>query len=233
MAVNIGSRTTGTKGPVRPKRGGGPNTPKGKANSSQNSTKHGLRAKSVLLLPDETQEAYDDVVRGWNERWEPTDYEQEKLVETLIQNDWMHRRAQRWLEATEARIAAEAGVDPVDWTAEQRHKMELMQRYKTTAERAFYRAWSALRGLEKDLERQNKENQELRLKAAKLELEQNAHKLKAEKAGPKAKSGTGTSSTLSQPLTAGAVTLPSPCIAAPASRSTIATRALLARYSGS
>ncbi len=170
------------------KRGGGPKTPDGKANSSQNSTQHGLRAKTVVILAEESEEEYEKVVRGWNERWVPTDYEQEKLVESLIQNDWLHRRAQRWLLATEARIVAEAGLDAVDWTAEQRHKMELVQRYKTTAERAFYRAWSALRGLEKDFERQNKENQELRLKAAKLELEQHAQKLRAEKAGPKAKS---------------------------------------------
>ncbi len=188
MAVNVGSRTTGTKRPVRAKRGGGPNTPKGKANSSQNSTKHGVRAKTVVILAEESEEEYEKVVRGWNERWEPTDYEQEKLVETLIQNDWMHRRAQRWLEATEARIVAEAGLDPVDWTAEQRHKMELMQRYKTTAERAFYRAWSALQSSEKYIMQQKKENQALRLRIAKLELEQHAQKLKAEKAGPKAKS---------------------------------------------
>ena len=130
---------------------------KGKANSSQNATKHGLRAKSVLILPGETQEEYDKVVRGWNDYWQPADYQEEKLVETLIRNDWMHRRAQRWHLEAEAAAVGEDGLGPMDWTAEQRQRMELMQRYKTTAERAFYRAWSALRGLGKDIMREDKD----------------------------------------------------------------------------
>ena len=38
----------------------------------------------------------------------------------------------------------------MDWTAEQHHKMELMTRYKTSAERSFYRAFNAMRALRKD-----------------------------------------------------------------------------------
>jgi len=38
----------------------------------------------------------------------------------------------------------------LDWTAEQHHKMELMTRYKTSAERSFYRAFNAMRALRKD-----------------------------------------------------------------------------------
>ncbi len=112
-------------------------TPEGKANSSKNALKHGMRAQSVLILPGETQEEYDKVVSGWNEYWEPADYQEEKLVETLIRNDWMHRRAQRWHLAAEAGAVGEDGLGPMDWTAEQRHNMELTQRYKTSAERAF------------------------------------------------------------------------------------------------
>ncbi len=160
-------------------------TPEGKARSSKNSTKHGVRSKNVLILPDESQEDYDRVVRGWNEHWEPADYQEEKLVETLIQNDWLHRRAQRWQLATEARVVGENGFDPMDWTAEERHKMELAQRYKTTAERAFYRAWSALQGLGKDIMRENKDFEAMRLENAKYKLREEAQKLKAEQAEPK------------------------------------------------
>ncbi|MBV8866143.1 MAG: hypothetical protein JO210_12185, partial [Acidobacteriaceae bacterium] len=172
---------TDAKSMPEKKRGGGPKTPQGKGHSSQNSTKHGLRAKKVLILAGEAQEEYDRVVRGWNEQWEPADYQEEKLVETLIQNDWLHRRAQRWQLETEARVVGEKGPDPMDWTPEQQHKMELMQRYKTTAERAFYRAWSALQGLGKDIVRRDKDYEAMRLRVAKHELREEAQKLKAEK----------------------------------------------------
>ncbi len=132
---------------------GGPKTPEGKEKSSRNSTSHGLRAKKVRLLGDETQDQYDAVVEGWNKQFEPADYQKEKLVETLIFNDWMHRRPQKWLLDSEASMVERFGVDPLHWPAEQRHLLELVQRYKTTAERAFYRSWSALQGLRKDIMR--------------------------------------------------------------------------------
>ena len=163
-------------------------SPDGKARSAKNSTKHGLRAENVLILPGETQEEYDKVVRGWNDYWQPADYQEEKLVETLIRNDWMHRRAQRWQLETEARVVEESGIDPMNWTAEQRHTMELMQRYKTTAERAFYRAWSALRGLGKDIMREDKDRSAMKLENEKLKLWKAAHEVKAEQTAPKAKS---------------------------------------------
>ncbi len=48
------------------KRGGGPKSANGKANSSQNSTQHGVRAKSVVILEGESEEEYAKVVHGWN-----------------------------------------------------------------------------------------------------------------------------------------------------------------------
>ncbi len=173
------------------KRGGGPNTPNGKANSSQNSTKHGVRAKSVVILPGETQEDYDRVVHGWNDYWKPADYQEEKLVETLILNDWLHRRAQTWQVETEARAVKENGFDPMDWTAEQQRKIELVQRYKTTTERAFYRAWSALHSLGKDIMRDDRVEAALRLRNEELELWKAAHQAKPEQSTPKAKKGEG------------------------------------------
>ena len=151
-------------------------SPQGKANSSKNALKHGMRAKSVLILPGETQEEYDKVVRGWNDYWQPADYQEEKLVETLIRNDWLHKRGQRWQLETEARVVEESGIDPMDWTAEQRHTMELMQRYKTTAERAFYRAWSALRGLGKDIMREDKDKAQMERRMKELETQLAAQK---------------------------------------------------------
>ncbi len=138
-------------------RGGGPKTPDGKERSSQNSTDHGLRSTKFRILADESQEDFDDVERGWWTQFAPEDYEEDKLVRTLVLNDWLHQRAERRLLQVEATIAEVSGIDPTQWTADQRHQIELIQRYKTTAERAFYRALAALQGLRRDFRRLQRE----------------------------------------------------------------------------
>jgi hypothetical protein len=148
------------------KRGGGPKTPEGRARSSRNATQHGLRATKILRLPDESPEEYDAMVAGWTNQFLPADYQEQKLVETLILNDWLHRRALRWLLAVEAAVVTADGLDPMQWTSERRHRMELAQRYKNSTERAFHKAWSVLQGLRKDIMRV--EDQKSRLK---LQLE--------------------------------------------------------------
>jgi hypothetical protein len=116
-------------------------TPEGKKRSSQNAIRHGLRARNVLILPDETQEEYDATRRGWLATYEPDGYHETRLVEQLILNDWLLQRANRRMVETEA--SEDGGGDE--------HRVELMQRYKTANERAFYRALAAVEGLRKDI----------------------------------------------------------------------------------
>ncbi len=150
-------------------RGGGPKTPEGKERSSQNSTDHGLRSRKFRILADESQEDFDEVERGWRTQFEPNDYEEEKLVRTLVMNDWLHQRAEWRLLQVEAPIADASGTDPTRWTAEERHQIELIQRYKTTAERAFYRALTALQGLRRDFRRLQRDNARLEAENRRLE----------------------------------------------------------------
>jgi hypothetical protein len=168
------------------RRGGGPKTPEGKQRSSQNSTRHGLRAQKIRLIDGEEQSDYDAMVAGWNEQWLPDDHQEHKLVGTLIYNDWLHRRAERWLMETEATIVEQSGIDPMGWTDEQERKLQLVQRYKTSAERAFYRAWSALQGLRKDVmrteEKLNKLNTELAVYKAREEAQKQNSEPKAQAA---------------------------------------------------
>jgi hypothetical protein len=121
-----------------------PKTPEGKKRSSQNSLKHGMRAKNVLVLADESEEQYQETRRGWLKSFEPKGYHEMRLVEQLILNDWLLKRANRRL------LEAEADVDAENDTENCEHRMELMQRYKTTAERSFYRALAAAEALRKD-----------------------------------------------------------------------------------
>ncbi len=137
------------------KRGGGPKTTEGKRNSSRNSTTHGCRSKTVVILKDEEQEDYDEMEREWNDEFGPETYMERRLVKILVDNDWMLRRTVRRLH--EAEIAGD--------------NIELMQRYKTTAERSFYRSLNALQQLRKDLMRQDRHAEWWKDRAGKLEKE--------------------------------------------------------------
>ncbi len=131
---------------------GGPKTTEGKKRSSRNSTTHGLRATRVLILADESQDDYDETRDGWLTTYEPANYHETRLVDQLILNDWLLQRANRRLLETEVTLVGkEETCQPANWTAEQEHKLDLVQRYKTTLERAFYRSLNAVEGLRKDI----------------------------------------------------------------------------------
>jgi hypothetical protein len=112
-------------------------------------------AESIAVLPDETQEDHDRTRRHWVTEFEPEGYMEERLVEILIENDWLLKRAVRRLHQAEAR---------------QQDDVELKLRNKYSAERSFYRSLNALRQLRKDVMRieekhskqLEKENQQLR-----------------------------------------------------------------------
>ncbi len=118
------------------KRGGGPKTPEGKAKSSENSAKHGMRAKQFRLAADETQEEYDEHRANWWAQLGPESFLEEQMMNQLILNHWLMLRGNR--RYLEAEIEGD------------QHTIELMQRYKTTAERAFYRSWAVVRQLKVD-----------------------------------------------------------------------------------
>jgi hypothetical protein len=124
----------------------GPKTPEGKANSSQNARKHGLRSRK-LLIGDERQEDFDGLVAGWRAEYEPEGQAGESLSERVILGDWFLRRAEDAVMELETELRETPALER---TADQEAKLQLYLRYKTTAERSFYRAFYALRGLRKD-----------------------------------------------------------------------------------
>ena len=126
-----------------------PTTPEGKAITSKNALKHGVRSKR-LILPDEAEDDYRLTREGWFDEFGPETFREERLVELLVQADWFLRRAQRRMDEAEAAVVGEENTNPAGWTADQVRTVELMQRYKTTAERAFYRALNACEQTRKD-----------------------------------------------------------------------------------
>ena len=84
------------------KKSTGPKTAEGKAKSSLNALKHGLRAE-LLILPNEDPEILQTVVDGWIDALQPADAAEAALVERAAMADW---RLKRCVRAERARLAA-------------------------------------------------------------------------------------------------------------------------------
>src|SRR5579875_2667974 len=115
----------------------GPKSRDGKSNSSQNARKHGARARTVII-GEERQEDFDRLAAGWRAEYEVEGQAAESLMERVILGDWLLRRAEGVYLDAEAELAA---VPLLERTAEQHAQLALYLRYKTTAERSFYRAF--------------------------------------------------------------------------------------------
>lgn len=113
---------------------------------SLNALKHGGRSNQ-LLVGDEKQEDFDRLDAAWRGKYEMDGQDGESLLSRVVLNDWLLQRAERNYLNVEAGLG---DIDPLEWTLEQHKKLELFQRYKTTAERAFARFYNMLRGLRKD-----------------------------------------------------------------------------------
>ena len=107
-----------------------------------------MRSKRVIA-GDERQKDFDRLAAGWRAEYEPEGQAAESLMERVILNDWLLQRAERnYLEA--AWKLAEALAEDGEQLEARHAKVQLYLRYRTTAERSFYRAYYALRGLRKD-----------------------------------------------------------------------------------
>ena len=93
-------RSEGTKAtpPAKPKRGrqgegGGPKTPEGKARSSRNATKHGIRSPHPFIIQGvESPEEWDEFLAGFIESWKPAGMQEEELTVNVAFGCWKLRR---------------------------------------------------------------------------------------------------------------------------------------------
>jgi hypothetical protein len=114
----------------------GPRTAEGRAISSQNSLKHGLYSKQLVVPgenPDELEQLKHDLVAE-HQPGTPTEY---MLVNEMAEHYWRLQRYRR----IETALLADAST-PVSLTA--------AHRFMNTAERGFYKALKTLRDLQKE-----------------------------------------------------------------------------------
>src|SRR3954466_1545304 len=75
----------------------GPRTPEGKARSSMNARRHGLRARTFGLLPGEEQAEWAEHLADLQAGYGPVDDTELKLVEAIAAAIWNEIRADRTL----------------------------------------------------------------------------------------------------------------------------------------
>jgi len=85
----------------------GPRTEEGKARSSQNSLKHGVFAKTIVL-PGESQEEFDALLAGLRKDHKPEGETESNLVRGLAEIQWRLDRLRRY-EAAATDEALETG----------------------------------------------------------------------------------------------------------------------------
>jgi len=85
----------------------GPRTEEGKARSSQNSLKHGVFAKTIVL-PGESQEEFDALLAGLRKDHKPEGETESNLVRGLAEIQWRLNRLRRY-EAAATDDALETG----------------------------------------------------------------------------------------------------------------------------
>ncbi len=120
----------------------GPTSPDGKNISSRNATTHGCCAEMRVLVGDERQEDFDRLRDEWLSQFPPDEYSPPpSMVEDVIWNHWSLKRVQRRFHTLEQQLVLH---DPADWPPALDHKLQLMLRYKTAAERSFQRSLTAV-----------------------------------------------------------------------------------------
>jgi hypothetical protein len=129
----------------------GPQTPEGKAASSQNAGKHFLTSKQVVI-PGEDPAEYDAHRAGLLSSLQPANAVESDLVEELAANSWRLKRAHRFEAAVLREIAAGA-PDPDLAIAkafmERPKEIDRLVRYMTSVERAYWRAFNKLESIQR------------------------------------------------------------------------------------
>src|SRR4051812_41399467 len=124
----------------------GPRTPEGKARSSMNALRHGLRARAFALLPEEDPAEWEEHLSDLRCGYGPLDAAEEKLVTALAVAMWKEIRADKQEAEVLAAIPPLEPGRPCGGDLQQpQHALSLSTavRYATAAGMAVQRAQQA------------------------------------------------------------------------------------------
>jgi hypothetical protein len=129
--------------------GGGPKTEAGKQTSSQNSTQHGCTARRLRLVKGEDPAEYHAHVERWVKEYPDERVSNMALRDEVVRAHWLLQRIERRYDELEVKLGK---TSMLDWTEAEHQQMQLVLRYRTTAERTFYRAMGTLEGMRRSRE---------------------------------------------------------------------------------
>ena len=163
MSKAATARINGTKS-------NGPITAEGKAISSQNSLKHGL-SSSRVVLPHESQEAYDRLEASFTNRFKPADEIEVELVQEMAAARWRLRRIQsmetalfkKAIQQQQEILGPDASPEEINDVAyaevADSKSYRMLVRHAAQLRRTFEKAWKELELLQQY--RHDEENDEL------------------------------------------------------------------------
>jgi hypothetical protein len=120
----------------------GPRSITGKLASSRNSLQHGL-ASGPVIIPGEDPAEFDSLLNDLLAEYHPATTTEELLIQEMAQSFWLSQRALRLQNG----CFTENGVDE--------KRLALFLRYQTTHDRAFHKALTTLRKLQKERARES------------------------------------------------------------------------------
>jgi hypothetical protein len=146
---------------------GGPRTEAGKQRSRLNSLKHGLTSAALVVLPEEHQHEYQEVLRGFRVSFNPCDAAEEALVLRLAHAHWRSLRSRRietgmlnvsasvqrgrareWVENCPQHLNPHEAIG-VGFMSMPPEHWQMYLRYDTTISRDFFRTLDALTKLQR------------------------------------------------------------------------------------
>ena len=146
---------------------GGPNTEAGKQRTRQNTLKHGLASTTLVVLPEEHQHEYEEVLRGFRESFKPHGATEDALVLRLAQAHWRSLRSRRvetgilnvsaatqrgrareWVEDCPEHLNPHEAIGVGFMTMPPEH-WQMYLRYDTAISRDFFRTLDALTRLQR------------------------------------------------------------------------------------
>ena len=147
--------------------------------SSLNSLTHG-GASETLFIPGENPADYYRELDQAFATHQPATEQDAHIVTESVHAQWMLSRRHRTHTLYEHVLHSEC-PDPTKWSNEQLHRINLMDRYKTQAERAFRRSLANLQSIRKEAFAQERWREHLKLAIEKTELARQKFELAKEK----------------------------------------------------
>ena len=146
---------------------GGPKTEAGKQRCRANSTKHGLTSSTLVVLPEEHEREYEEVLRGFRDSFQPCDASEDALVTRLAQAHWrslrsrrieteilnttanvQRRRARNYVENCPEHLDPHGAIAAGFMTMSTDH-WQMYMRYDTAISREFFKTLDALTRLQR------------------------------------------------------------------------------------